>query len=145
MKINIKDYLSDSEIKEIIENEIIEETKKTLRNEKEMTRILTNISYYELWNKIEEEIPNCQDIIKEKTKENLQTISMFDIFRSKDDFMGYKDSLAQRILNESVKENRNIIDDKVKTIMNELSLTDIKYDIQSILETYIDNLFKNKE
>lgn len=144
MEINIKDYMSDEEIKAIIEDEIVKETRRTLCNEKEITRILTNISYYELWKKIEEEVPNCQEIIKEKTKEKLQEISNFDIFRKRDDFLEYKDSLAQQFLNESVKENKNIIDDKVKKIMNELSLTDIKYDIHSIIEQYIDNLFKSE-
>lgn len=144
MEINIKDYMSDEEIKAIIEDEIVRETRRTLCNEKEITRILTNISYYELWKKIEEEVPNCQEIIKDKTKEQMLDISKFDIFQKRDDFLEYKDSLAQQFLNESVKENKNIIDDKVKTIINELSLTDIKYDIQSIIEQYVENLFKNK-
>lgn len=144
IEINIKDYMSDEEIKAIIEDEIVRETRRTLCNEKEITRILTNISYYELWRKIEEEVPNCQEIIKEKIKEKLQEISMFDIFKRKNDFLEERDSLAQQFLNESVNENKNIINDKVKTIMNELSLTDIKYNIQSIIEQYIENLFKNK-
>ena len=144
MKINIKNYISDEEIKAIIEDEIVKETRRILCNEKEITRILTNISYYELWKKIEGEVPNCQEIIKEKTKENILEISKFDIFQKRDDFLEYKDSLAQQFLNESVKENKNIIDDKVKKIMNELSLTDIKYDIQSIIEQYIEDLFKSK-
>ena len=144
MEINIKDYMSDEEIKTIIEDEIVKETRRTLCSEKEITRILTNISYYELWRRIEEEVPNCKEIIKEKTKEQMLDISKFDIFQKRDDFLEYKDSLAQQFLNESVKENKNIIDDKVKTIMNELSLTDIKYDIHSIIEQYIDNLFKSE-
>ena len=144
MEINIKDYMSEEEIKAIIEDEIVRETRRTLCNEKEITRILTNVSYYELWKKIEQEVPNCQEIIKEKTKEKILEISKFDIFQKRDDFLEYKDSLAQQFLNESVKENKNIIDDKVKKIMNELSLTDIKYDIQSIIEQYIEDLFKSK-
>lgn len=144
MEINIKDYMSDEEIKAIIEDEIVRETRRTLCNEEEITRILTNISYYELWKKIEQEVPNCQEIIEEKTKEKILEISKFDIFKKRNNFLEYKDSLAQQLLDESVKENKNIIDDKVKKIMNELSLTDIKYDIQSIIEQYIENLFKNK-
>lgn len=143
-EINIKDYMSEEEIKVIIEDEIVRETRRTLCNEKEITRILTNVSYYELWKKIEQEVPNCQEIIKEKTKEKILEISKFDIFQKRDDFLEYKDSLAQQFLNESVKENKNIIDYKVKKIMNELSLTDIKYDIQSIIEQYIEDLFKSK-
>lgn len=144
IEINIKDYMSDEEIKSIIEDEIVKETRRTLCNEKEITRILTNISYYELWKKIEEEVPNFQEIIKEKTKEQMLEISKFDIFRKRDDFLEERDSLAQQFLNESVNENKNIINDKVKTIMNELSLSDIKYNIQSIIEQYIENLFKSK-
>ena len=66
--INFKDYLSEEEIKEIVIDELRKETRKHFCNEKEFTRILTNISYYELWKKIEEEVPNSQDIIKEKVK-----------------------------------------------------------------------------
>lgn len=114
MEINIKDYMSDEEIKAIIEDEIVRETRRTLCNEKEITRILTNISYYELWKKIEQEVPNCQEIIEEKTKEKILEISKFDIFKKRDNFLEYKDILAQQLLDESVKENKNIIDDKVK-------------------------------
>lgn len=141
-EIDIEHYMSNEEIKAIIEDEIIRGIRRIMCNEKEITRILTNISYYELWKKIEEEIPNYQEIIKEKTKERLQKISNFDIFKSKDDFVEQRDSLAQQFLNESVKENKKIIDDKVKAIMNELSLSDIRFDIQGIIEKYIDNLFR---
>ena len=79
MNINFKDYLSDEEIKEIVIDELRKEARKHFCNEKEFTRILTNISYYELWKKIEEEVPNSQDIIKEKVKEKLNEISNYDI------------------------------------------------------------------
>lgn len=51
MDINFKDYLSEEEIKEIVIDELRKETRKHFCNEKEFTRILTNISYYELWKK----------------------------------------------------------------------------------------------
>lgn len=142
MNINIKDYILDDEIKSIIENEIVIAAKRMLSDESEMTRILTNISYKIIWEKIEEEIPEYQTIIKEKTKENLYKITRFDIFKSKDEFFNTKDSLAQKYLNESVEENKNIIDTKVKEIMNNLSLTDIKCDIQNIIEEYFDKILE---
>ena len=83
MNINFKDYLSDEEIKEIVIDELRKEARNHFCNEKEFTRILTNISYYELWKKIEEEVPNSQDIIKEKVKEKLNEISSYDILRKK--------------------------------------------------------------
>ena len=140
MNINFKDYLSDEEIKEIIIDELRKEAREHFCNEKEFTRILTNISYYELWNKIEKEVPNSQDIIKEKIKEKLNEISSYDILRKKDEFND-SNSLAYDILEKYVDENKNIIENKVKNIFNELSKTDLKYEIQDILENYIEKLF----
>ena len=140
MNINFKDYLSEEEIKEIIIDELRKEARNHFCNEKEFTRILTNISYYELWKKIEEEVPNSQDIIKEKVKEELNEISSYDILRKKDEFND-SNSLAYDILEKYVDENKNIIEDKVKDIFSELSKTDLKYEIQDILENYIEKLF----
>lgn len=140
MNINFKDYLSDEEIKEIIIDELRKEAREHFCNEKEFTRILTNISYYELWKKIEEEVPNSQDIIKGKVKEKLNEISSYDILRKKDEFND-SNSLAYDILEKYVEENKNIIEDKIKNIFSELSKTDLKYEIQDILENYIEKLF----
>ena len=108
MNINFKDYLSEEEIKEIIIDELRKEAREHFCNEKEFTRILTNISYYELWNKIEEEVPNSQDIIKEKVKEKLNEISNYDILRKKGEFND-SNSLAYDILEKYVDENKNIV------------------------------------
>ena len=140
MNINFKDYLSEEEIKEIIIDELRKEARNHFCNEKEFTRILTNISYYELWKKIEEEVPNSQYIIKEKVKEKLNEISSYDILRKKGEFND-SNSLAYDILEKYVDENKNIIEDKVKDIFSELSKTDLKYEIQGILENYIEKLF----
>ena len=140
MNINFKDYLSEEEIKEIIIDELRKEARNHFCNEKEFARILTNISYYELWKKIEEEVPNSQDIIKEKVKEELNKITSYDVFRRKGEFNNCN-SLAYDILEKYVDENKNIIEDKVKDIFSELSKTDLKYEIQDILENYIEKLF----
>lgn len=140
MEINFKDYLNDEEIKNIIIEELREKIRKYFCSEKEISRILTNISYYELWNKIEEEVPNSEYIIKEKVKEKLNEISSYDVLRKKGEFND-SNSLAYDILEKYVDENKNIIEDKVKDIFSELSKTDLKYEIQGILENYIEKLF----
>lgn len=144
MEINFKDYLNDEEIKNIIIEELREKIRKYFCNEKEISRILTNISYYELWNKIEEEVPNSECIIKEKVKEKLNEISSYDVLRKKSEFEE-KNSLAYDILEKYVNENKNIIEEKVKNIFNKLSESDLKYQIQDILENYIENIFKGSE
>lgn len=142
MNINIMEYLSEEEIKEICKEELRANIRIIFSNEKEITRIITNLSYYELWKEIEDEVPNCKDIIKEKTIEQLNNISSYDVIRRKDEFNN-TNSIAQDIIENYVKENKEIIESKVKTILNELSKTNIKYDIQEIIEEYIENLFRS--
>lgn len=144
MNINIENYLSEEEIKEICKDELRNSIKKQFSNEKDLTRIITNLSYYELWEQIENEVPNCKKIIKGKTIEQLNKISSYDVLREKGEFNS-KNSVAQDILENCVIENKNIIEDKVKEILNSLSKTDIKYDIKGIIEEYIENLFKGDE
>ena len=144
MSIDIKDYVSEEEIKDIIVDEIRRSVRYHLNNEAELSRIITNISYKELWKQIELEVPNCETLLKQKTIERIRNISDYDIFRRKDAY-GTEDSLATKLIDECVKENKNIINDKVKNIFNELSNSDLKYDIQGILEEYIEKLFEKGE
>ena len=144
MNIDIKDYVNEEEIKDIINDEIRRSVRYHMNNEAELSRIITNISYKELWKQIELEVPNCEKTLKEKTIERIRNISDYDIFRRKDNF-GAEDSLATKLIDECVKENKNIINDKVKNIFNELSNSDLKYDIQGILEEYIEKLFEKGE
>lgn len=141
INIDIKDYVSEEEIKDIIGDEIRRSVRYHMNNEAELSRIITNISYKELWKQIELEVPNCEKTLKEKTIERIRNISDYDIFRRKDAY-GAEDSLATKLIDECVKENKNIINDKVKNIFNELSNSDLKYDIQGILEEYIEKLFE---
>lgn len=143
INIDIKDYVSEEEIKDIINDEIRRIVRYYLNNEAELSRIITNISYKELWKQIELEVPNCEKILKEKTIERIRNISDYDIFRRKDAYIA-EDSLATKLIDECVKENKNIINDKIKDIFNELSNSDLKYDIQGILEEYIEKLFEKK-
>lgn len=144
INIDIKDYVSEEEIKDIIGDEIRRSVRYHMNTEAELSRIITNISYKELWKQIELEVPNCEKTLKEKTIERIRNISDYDIFRRKDAY-GAEDSLATKLIDECVKENKDIINDKVKNIFNELSCSDLRYKIQDILEEYIEKLFEKGE
>lgn len=144
MNIKIENYISDEEIKDIIKEEIRKNVKYHLNSEKDLSRIIANISYKELWKQIELEIPNCEKMLKDKTIEKLNELSSYDIFRRKDCY-GAEDSLAIKLIDKYVEENKKIINDKIKNVFNGLSNTDLKYDIQAILEEYIAKIFKEEE
>lgn len=142
MNINIEDYLSDDEIKSIIEEEFRNKIKSMFSTEKEVTRIITNLGYYNTFKIIEEEVPNFKNSIKEQTKKQCEDISFYCVFREKDSFND--ESLGQKYLEEAVENNKEIINKKVVEIMNNLNQEDIASEICSILEDKIDNLFTNK-
>ena len=71
MEVNIMDYLSEGEIRECIK----EELKKQISNYINKTGIdtfISNISYINVFKKIDEEIPDFEIQIKEKVKKQQQ-------------------------------------------------------------------------
>lgn len=143
MNINIEDYLSDNEIKTIIEEGFRDKIKSMFRTEEEVSRIITNLGYYNTFKIIEEEVPNFKNSIKEQTRKQCENISEFHVFREKDSFSSQ--SLGQKYLEEAVENNKKIINEKVIEIMNNLSKEDIASEICAILEEKIDNLFTKVE
>lgn len=144
MEIKIEDYLNESEIKRIVEEELRDRIKEMFRTERDTTRILTNLGYYNTFKIIEEEVPNFKQIIKENTKNQCSNIDRYHVFRSKDDFEK-EDSLAQKYLLEAVEENKNMIKDRVKEILREMDKQQIADEICSIIEDSVYNLFKKQK
>ncbi len=142
MIINIENYLSDEEIKEIIKEELREKIKDMFKNERETSRIITNLGYYNTFKIIESEVPNFKEMIKNKTKKICQEIDRYCVFREKEDYIRQEDSLAQKYLNASVEENKELINRKVIEIINGLKQQDIADEICNIIEDKIYNLFK---
>lgn len=144
MNINIEDYLSENEIKEIVEEEFRDRIKELFRKEAATTRIISNLGYYNTFKIIEEVVPDFKELIKEQTKKQCQNISSYSVFRKKDEFRR-EDSLAQKYLEEAVEDNKEIINEKVVEILKKLNEQDIANEICGLIEDKIDNLFKGSE
>lgn len=143
MNIEIENYLSDDEIRQIVEEEFRNRIKSLFRTEKEITRIVTNLGYYNTFKIIENEVPNFKELIKEQTKKQCENISSYSVFRKKDAFES-ENSLAQDYLEEAVEENKEIISKRVVEIMNSIDNQDLADEICSLLEEKIMNLFKGE-
>lgn len=143
MNIEIENYLSDDEIRQIVEEEFRNRIKSLFRTEKEITRIVTNLGYYNTFKIIENEVPNFKELIKEQTKKQCENISSYSVFRKKDAFES-ENSLAQDYLEEAVEENKEIINKRVVEIMNSIDNQDLADEICSLLEEKIMNLFKGE-
>jgi hypothetical protein len=143
MSINIEDYLSDSEIKEMVKEELREQIKFSIKRSGVNT-FISNIGYHNVFEIINEEIPNYEEMVKEKTKEVINQLTSFSVFR-KADLVDREDSLGQKYLEEAVTNNKELINNKVIEIINALKKQDIADEICSILEDKIYNLFKGEE
>lgn len=145
MNIELTDYLSDKEIKDIIKEEFRNEVQRNIQKNG-ISTLIANIGYENVFNIINNEIPEYENQVKEKTKEVIENLSSYCVFRKKD-LIDKEDSLGQKYLEEAIRDNKNIINKKVVDIFNELGKQNISYEISSIIEDKINEMFigGNKE
>ena len=145
MEIDVKDYLSESEIKEIVQQELRIKVRQQfdLNN---IERIFTNSAYHIVWEEVNKSIDyDVTEFIKNKVIEIINGMTSFSVFRRKGDYDD-KNSIAQEYLNQYVEENKNIINDRVIEIMQGLDsekLNDQLYDL--IYQVVEDRIIGKKE
>ena len=143
MNINIEDYLSDEEMKQIVKEEFRKKVEESIRRNN-VTTFIANVGYQNVFEIINKEIPEYENLVKEKTKEVIENLSSFSVFRKKD-IVDNEDSLGQKYLEKAVEDNKNIINEKVIKIFNKLGERDISYEISNIIEEKIEDMFCNKK
>jgi len=148
MEIEVKDYLSESEIKEIVQQELRFKVRQQfdLNN---IERIFANSAYHIVWEEVNKSIDyDMTELIKNKVIQIINELSAYSVFRDKGDYIYGRDknSNAQDYLNQYVEENKNIINDRVIEIMQGLDsekLNDQLYDL--IYQVVEDRIIGKKE
>lgn len=148
MEIEVKDYLSESEIKEIVQQELRLKVRQQfdLNN---IERIFSNSAYHIVWEEVNKSIDyDVTEFIKNKVIQIINELSAYSVFRDKGDYIYGRDknSIAQDYLNQYVEENKNIIKDRVIEIMQGLDsekLNDQLYDL--IYQVVEDRIIGKKE
>lgn len=123
MEINIKDYLSEEEIKDIIIKELRTKTKNDIE------RILTNMEY-SLATGIANEMLNEQDklTIRDKVEKAIDNIATYTVVYSD----CYRESsLAYKLMEQSVVKNKDKIESRVIDLIDRLD----DYQIFDILKS----------
>ena len=117
IEIDIKDYLSESEIKEIAKEEVKKYIRDVIGNssgsesskEYAFVRKLAKQLAFE---GCQELIPNFEELMNEHIKEQIATIKVSDLFWAT---MGWK-SQGNKIINKILAANEPLIEAKVKQI-----------------------------
>lgn len=142
MEINIEDYINEDEMKRIVENEFRDRIRRYFLENK-LSDLIYSLCNKEICKTIEEEIPNFKEEIKQRISPIIKSVGKYEVFQRKDNFIYSEDSLGQKMLEEITKENKDILEQKVKNIFLELSKEDIAAEIECIITDKIENMFKN--
>lgn len=141
VKINVADYVTENEIKEIVQDEIRQTVRNFFADEQNAQRLLSNLSYQIVFDEVDKIVPDCRNVIKEKTLEIINKDSFsYNVFRQKS--YGSPNSLAYDYIEQTVKECKDVINQKVKdTITNHDYSDEIWRKFEELGETFISNIY----
>lgn len=142
IKVNIEDYLTEDEISNICKEEIAYKIKDQLKY-LQPSDILGNISYKIVFQKVEEIMQMKQEemskMIEEKVVNIIENFGGYEVFRSKDKGYGGKDSLATIYLKQSVENNKDLIDNRVKDLLGDFNVELFRQDLDDMIYECVQN------
>lgn len=135
IKVKIEDYLSEQEIKEIIEDEIRRSCRVKFLNESEFDRLLVNLSYRFVFNEIDKSINKgsgyFEKLIENKIKDIINDLTEFSVFRKS--YSGKSESVGSKLLDKCVSESTDVIKSKVNEVINDYPYHEIKESISDMI------------
>lgn len=147
IKIDINDYLSKEEIKEIAEQELRSAFREQFRKEADVERVLTNLSLEyvhalvaEQWN------GDFEELLRKKVREAIENGVSYHVFRRKD-VLDRTESPAVAILDEECKNSRQLIKECVEKHIREYPFHELDRDEigDVIYEVIMERILKPRE
>ena len=155
IEININDYLSEEEKKELVIQTFKETVKRelldghsdnTIQSDSEIQRVIGNISHEIVMQELKQYIPEYEDLLKTKVKKQLTETNLnFEIFRTKSDWSN-TESLAVTYINETVKECKETFKTRIKEAIENYDLSKVITDeVSSVFDEMAGNFYKLSE
>lgn len=137
MEINISDYLSQSQMEEIVADELRRIVRQKLSSDSEVQRIIGNAAYYKAYDILDNSLPEgWVETVTGKVKEVVNDAKYYNIFRYNWS-TNMPESQASRIVEQTVVENK----DKIITQVNEILDEKVRADAGSFVERLIDSFY----
>lgn len=150
IKINIDDYLSEEEKKEIaidvfkqqVKKELFKSNDGTIQSDSEVQRVIGNITHEIVFNEVQKYIPDAKEKIKEKVRKVLEEKDLtYHVFRKKD-LWDKEESLAITYLNQEIKANEEMFKSRIKKAMEEYDLgDDLNKELSARFEKLADTMY----
>jgi hypothetical protein len=148
--IDINDYLDEDEMREIAREQFARIVRESVADRLYYGKVydfIGNIAYEVVWPAVDEKIGcDAREAIAERIPKVIEGLSEYSVFRTADKYLREEDSVAQVILDETVRKNRPLIERRVMEIIEGLDDYRIKDEIRTaVFETVSDWLFKEDE
>ena len=125
LKINIQDYFSDEQIKEIAEQELRAAFREHFRKEADVDRVITNLSIEYVHALVAEQWDgDFDELLRQKVREAIETGVSYHVFRRKDAW-DRTESPAVAILDEECKNSRPLIRECVEKRIREYPFSEL--------------------
>ena len=148
MDIEIKDYLTPEEIKDVCKDALYQKIREDMRR-LNINDIIANISNADVEAMVDAYVGEddfCKTEIPKKVRNVIENISTYTVFR-KADVWERKSSIANDILEEECRAARPLIKKRVEQIINEYNFPQLERDeiMYTIADVLTDRLLPEKE
>lgn len=137
MEINIDNYLSEYDKKEIAISEYRNAIRSQISSEADLQRILSNAGFHSVYKIVDECFDvDSKKIIKEKIDQILKNTSYYHLFQ-KPDVWSRETNTAYQYLQDCINENRPAIKSKVEELLDAQTIESCKQDIKELVHEYV--------
>lgn len=144
MEIKIEDYLDHDAIADIVKDELRVQIRKHFSNEENAKRLLSNLSYHIVKEEVDKIVPNFeQKLINTVSRliEDKKSVE-FNLFDYDKYGSGRSKSLAAKIVEQTVEENKQLIKDKVVDAIQSNDYTEAALNQMEILsDQFASNIY----
>lgn len=131
MEINIQDYLTINEIKDIIRDEFAASVARVLSKETGLTRIIDNITHEIVFSEVGKYIPNYKELLTKNVKQIIEKKDYrWQIFRCKDAW-DREEGPGLTIIKETLNANKEAVKKRIEDAIN-------NFDIKALVSEYLD-------
>lgn len=130
LEINIEDYLTIDEIKDVIRDEFAASVAKTLSKETDLTRIIGNIAHEIVFNEVKKYIPEFKELLVKNVKKLIEEQNFqWYMFRGKD-VWDKEEGPGLTIIKETLNSNKGAIKKRIEDEIN-------NFDIKALISDYL--------